>query len=126
MSSETAELVASRQPAAGEVDAYERLLGEAMKGTRLSSPARTMSRRRGGSSIRCCMRRAPVYEYAPGTWGPAEAEGFAPRRLERPDSLRHDEPEHQEGTRVADDQFESSKRPLEPIERISGCRPEVQ
>ena len=36
-----------------EMDAYERVLGDAMEETPLSLPARTTWKRRGGSSIPC-------------------------------------------------------------------------
>ena len=73
------ELVASRQPGADEKAAYERVLSDALAGDaalfarmdyveeawRIVDPVRTMN--------------APVREYEPGTWGPAErAEDIAP------------------------------------------------
>ena len=68
-----AELVASRQPPADEMAAYERVLGDALEGDatlfarmdyveeawRIVDPLRTMA--------------APVREYEPGTWGPGAA-----------------------------------------------------
>ena len=64
------ELVASRQPGADEMAAYERVLGDALAGDatlfarmdyveeawRIVDPVRTMN--------------TPVREYEPGTWGP--------------------------------------------------------
>jgi len=70
-----AELVASRQPPADEMAAYERVLGDALEGDatlfarmdyveeawRIVDPLRTMN--------------APVREYQPGTWGPPPRAG---------------------------------------------------
>ena len=47
------ELLASRRPGPEEMDAYERVLGDAMAATARFSRARTTSRKRGASSIRC-------------------------------------------------------------------------
>ena len=47
------EMLASRTPKPGEMEAYERLLGDAMAGDLRSSRAKTMSKRRGELSIRC-------------------------------------------------------------------------
>jgi glucose-6-phosphate 1-dehydrogenase len=71
---QSAEMVASRHPQAGEVDAYERVLGDAMEGDatlfaredyveeawRIVEPVLATSSR--------------VHTYEPGTWGPAEAD----------------------------------------------------
>ena len=53
---------------------YEVLLHAAMRATARASPARTASRRPGGSCSRCSTTRRPC-PYAPGSWGPE-----APRR----------------------------------------------
>ena len=45
-----------------------------------SSPARTRSKRPGGSCSRCSTNPGPVHPYAPGTWGPEEANEPDPRR----------------------------------------------
>ena len=69
-----AEMVACQSPQAGEMDAYERVLGDAMAGDptlfaredyveeawRIVDPILTAS--------------TPLYEYEPGTWGPSEVE----------------------------------------------------
>jgi glucose-6-phosphate 1-dehydrogenase len=76
--SEPSELLASRHPCAKEMDAYERVLGDAMAGDatlfaredyveeawRIVDPALKMS--------------TPVYEYEPKTWGPVEVERVTP------------------------------------------------
>ena len=55
-------------------------------GTPRASPARTASKRPGASSNRCSASRPPVHAYAPGSWGPPEAEELVARvrRLARP------------------------------------------
>jgi glucose-6-phosphate 1-dehydrogenase len=76
--SRTVELIASRHPDTKEMDAYERVLGDAMAGDptlfaredyveeawRIVDPVL-----KGGT---------PVYEYEPKTWGPKEAEQITP------------------------------------------------
>ncbi len=79
MIGQTVELLASRQPAAGEMDAYERVLGDAMAGDstlfaredyveeawRIVDPVLKVS--------------TPVFEYEPNTWGPSEVDaGVSP------------------------------------------------
>ena len=73
-SSETAEMLGTALPRADEMDAYERVLGDAMLGDptlfaredyveeawRIVDPVLTVG--------------APVYEYEPGTWGPKEVD----------------------------------------------------
>jgi glucose-6-phosphate 1-dehydrogenase len=85
-----AELVASRHPAADEMAAYERVLGDALEGDatlfarmdyveeawRIVDPLRTMP--------------APVREYEPATWGPAPRDGdpVPPGGWENPSVIR--------------------------------------
>ena len=65
-------------PTAAEMDAYERLLGDAMKGDAtqfaredyVEEAWRIVAPVLGGAT--------PVHEYDPGTWGPAEADRVAP------------------------------------------------
>ena len=52
MIGQAVELLATRRPVAGEMDAYERVLGDAMEGEAACLPGRTTSKRRGESSIR--------------------------------------------------------------------------
>src|SRR5262245_52778967 len=51
------EMIASRHPHPEEMEAYERLLTDAMAGDQTLLPARTTSRRRGESSILSSTRR---------------------------------------------------------------------
>ena len=79
MIGQRAELVASRQPGADEMDAYERVLGDAIEGDATLFARRTTSKRRGASSIRVLAMGTPVHEYEPGTWGPtARAQDIEP------------------------------------------------
>jgi glucose-6-phosphate 1-dehydrogenase len=69
---QAAELVASRQPAAGEADAYERVLTDAMKGD-ATLFAREDYVEEAWRIVDPVIKAAmPVYEYAPGSWGPSE------------------------------------------------------
>jgi len=63
------------------MDAYERVLGDAMTGDRRSSPRRL--HRRGVRIVDPVLRAdTPVHEYDPGTWGPPMHRSF-PWRLAR-------------------------------------------
>ena len=71
MAGEAVEMLVSHHPQAGEMDAYERLLGDATEETRLCSPARiTWKRRRIVDPA--LKTDTPVYVYEPGSWGPDE------------------------------------------------------
>jgi glucose-6-phosphate 1-dehydrogenase len=64
-----AEMVASRDPRADEMDAYERVLGDAMAGdaTLFAREDYVEEARQIVDPLRA---DTPVYEYQPGTWGP--------------------------------------------------------
>jgi glucose-6-phosphate 1-dehydrogenase len=67
------ELKVVHQPDGDEMDAYERLLGDAMNGD-----ATLFAREDGVEAAWAVVEPilgtgTPVVEYAPGTWGPAEA-----------------------------------------------------
>ncbi|HQR44416.1 MAG TPA: glucose-6-phosphate dehydrogenase [Thermoanaerobaculia bacterium] len=74
-----AELVASRHPATGEVDAYERVLTDAMNGD-ATLFAREDYVEEAWRIVDPVLKAAtPVFDYVPGSWGPEEAQGaFAP------------------------------------------------
>lgn len=68
------ELLASRLPAAGEMDAYERLFDDAMAGN-ATSFAREDYVEEAWRIVDPVLREdLPWQEYLPGTWGPPEAE----------------------------------------------------
>jgi glucose-6-phosphate 1-dehydrogenase len=75
---QAAELLAARHPGAGEMDAYERVLGDAMAGD-----ASLFAREdyvEEAWRIVDPMLKAPtqVHEYEPGTWGPAADAALTP------------------------------------------------
>jgi glucose-6-phosphate 1-dehydrogenase len=72
MIGEQVELLASRCPEAGEMDAYERVLGDAMAGDRTLF-AREDYVEEAWRIVDPVLRAdIPVYAYEPGTWGPSE------------------------------------------------------
>jgi glucose-6-phosphate 1-dehydrogenase len=74
MIGETVELLATRQPAAGEMDAYERVLGDAMEGDS-SLFAREDYVEEAWRIVDPVIKSStPVFEYEPNTWGPSEVD----------------------------------------------------
>jgi glucose-6-phosphate 1-dehydrogenase len=73
MIGEQIELLASRRPGPAEMDAYERVLGDAMSGDR-SLFAREDYVEEAWRIVDPVLKAStPVHEYEPGTWGPQEA-----------------------------------------------------
>jgi glucose-6-phosphate 1-dehydrogenase len=74
------EMVANHHPEANEMDAYERVLGEAIAGD-TTLFAREDYVEEAWRIVDPVLRAdTPVYEYEPGTWGPPEAnDAIAPR-----------------------------------------------
>ena len=73
---ELVETEASRHPAPDEMDAYERLLGDAMRGN-ATLFAREDSVEEAWRVVDDVLKKdTPVYEYEPGTWGPKEVDQF--------------------------------------------------
>ncbi len=71
------ELMAMRQDQSDEIDAYERLLTEAMRGENLLF-VRADGVEASWAIVQPILGNAtPVYDYEPGTWGPTEADGLA-------------------------------------------------
>jgi glucose-6-phosphate 1-dehydrogenase len=65
---------AARNPAPDEMDAYERLLGDAMRGD-ATLFAREDSVEEAWRIVDPVVKAGtPVYEYEPGTWGPKEVD----------------------------------------------------
>lgn len=76
--SQVSELLASRHPSAKEMDAYERVLGDAIAGDPTLF-AREDYVEEAWRIVDPVLRRPPpVLEYAPGSWGPVQAERLAP------------------------------------------------
>ena len=67
------ELLASRRPGPEEMDAYERVLGDAMAGDRTLFAREDYVEEAWRIVDPVLKAGTPVYEYEPGTWGPGEA-----------------------------------------------------
>ena len=68
------ELLASRHPSVEEVDAYERVLGDAMEGDATLFAREDYVEEAWRIVDPVLKAGTPVYEYAPGTWGPSEVD----------------------------------------------------
>jgi glucose-6-phosphate 1-dehydrogenase len=76
----TAEMVASRQPQAEEMDAYERVLGDAMEGDATLFARQDYVEEAWRIVDPVLKETTPVYQYEPDTWGPSEvAERVTPK-----------------------------------------------
>ena len=77
MISEPTELNVAHNPSGDEMDAYERLLGDAMAGDPMLF-AREDSVEAAWAIVQPILGNVtPIHEYEPGTWGPPEAEKLA-------------------------------------------------
>jgi glucose-6-phosphate 1-dehydrogenase len=72
------ELLVSRQPAPGEIDAYERVLSDAMRGDATLFARQDYVEEAWRIVEPLLKTSTAVYQYAPGSWGPNEAERVAP------------------------------------------------
>jgi glucose-6-phosphate 1-dehydrogenase len=72
--SEAAELIVSRHPSAEEMDAYERLLGDAMGGDATLFAREDYVEEAWRIVDPVLKASTPVHEYEPNTWGPAEVD----------------------------------------------------
>ena len=70
--SQTAEMVGTRLPRAGDMDAYERVLGDAMHGDATLFAREDYVEEAWRIVDPVLKAGTPVYEYEPGTWGPKE------------------------------------------------------
>ena len=68
------ESITGRHPQAGEVDAYERLLGDAMAGDATLFAREDYVEEAWRIVDPALQAGSPVYEYEPGTWGPPEVD----------------------------------------------------
>ena len=78
IAAETAEMLASHSHAAGEMDAYERVLGAAMEGDATLFAREDYVEEAWRIVDPVLKASTPVYEYEPKTWGPAEVERVVP------------------------------------------------
>ena len=72
--SQPAEMVGTRLPQAGEMDAYERVLGDAMHGDATLFAREDYVEEAWRIVDPVLKAETPVYEYEPGTWGPKEVD----------------------------------------------------
>jgi len=72
--SAVAEMLGTRQPRADEMDAYERVLGDAMAGDATLFAREDHVEEAWRIVDPVLSAPTPVYEYEPGTWGPKEVE----------------------------------------------------
>jgi glucose-6-phosphate 1-dehydrogenase len=71
---ESVEILGSRHPSADEMDAYERVLGDAMAGDATLFAREDYVEEAWRVVDPVLKADTPVYEYEPGTWGPKEAD----------------------------------------------------
>lgn len=69
------EMVASRHPQPDEMDAYERVLGDAMVGDATLFARQDYVEEAWRIVDPVLKEVTPVYQYEPATWGPAEVDG---------------------------------------------------
>ncbi len=67
-------MVASHHPRAEEMDAYERVLGDAMAGDATLFAREDYVEEAWRIVDPVLKARTPVYEYEPNTWGPSEVD----------------------------------------------------
>jgi glucose-6-phosphate 1-dehydrogenase len=77
MIGEPMELVASHHPNAEEMDAYERVLGDAMEGDATLFAREDYVEEAWRIVDPVLKARTPIFEYEPKTWGPKEADAIA-------------------------------------------------
>jgi glucose-6-phosphate 1-dehydrogenase len=78
MASESAEMIASEQPSAEEMDAYERVLGDAMAGDPTLFAREDYVEEAWRIVDPVLKESTPVHPYEPNTWGPAEIDRVTP------------------------------------------------
>jgi glucose-6-phosphate 1-dehydrogenase len=75
---QTAEMLASSHPRADEMDAYERVLGDAMVGDATLFARQDYVEEAWRIVDPVLKKVTPVYQYGPNTWGPSEAQQVTP------------------------------------------------
>ncbi len=76
--SQKSEMLAARHPSAREMDAYERVLGDAMVGDATLFAREDYVEEAWRVVDPVLKAGTPIHEYKPGSWGPREAERIAP------------------------------------------------
>ena len=75
---ETVELLASRHPGSNDIDAYERVLTDAMEGDRTLFAREDYIEEAWRIVDPVVQAGTALYEYEPGTWGPREVTSVTP------------------------------------------------
>jgi glucose-6-phosphate 1-dehydrogenase len=78
LAGQTVEMIASRSPRSGEMDAYERVLGAAMEGDATLFAREDYVEEAWRIVDPVLKADTPVYQYEPNTWGPSEVERVSP------------------------------------------------
>jgi glucose-6-phosphate 1-dehydrogenase len=78
MTLQAREMVASRAPRAGDMDAYERVLGAAVEGDATLFAREDYVEEAWRIVDPILKQNTPIYPYASNTWGPAETERLTP------------------------------------------------
>jgi glucose-6-phosphate 1-dehydrogenase len=78
LAAQTVEMVASRSPRAGEMDAYERVLGAAMEGDATLFAREDYVEEAWRIVDPVLKKETAVYQYEKNTWGPSEVERVTP------------------------------------------------
>jgi len=97
MGSESVEIIASSHPCPEEMDAYERVLGDAMAGEATLFAREDYVEEAWRVVDPLLKAGTPIYEYDKGTWGPTEVAG----RVSPPGGWHHPTAMDQEDFRVA-------------------------
>src|SRR3989454_1096302 len=79
MAVQAVEMVASRSPRAGDMDAYERVLGAAMEGDATLFAREDYVEEAWRIVDPALKTETPVYQYETNTWGPSEVERVTPK-----------------------------------------------
>jgi glucose-6-phosphate 1-dehydrogenase len=78
MIGQQAEMLLSQRPAAGEMDAYERVLSDAMAGDQTLFAREDYVEEAWRIVDPVLKEDTPVYPYEPRTWGPTEVQAVTP------------------------------------------------
>jgi glucose-6-phosphate 1-dehydrogenase len=78
LAAQSAEMVGSKQRDAEEMDAYERVLGDAMAGDGMLFAREDYVEEAWRIVDPLLKKKTPVYSYEPNTWGPQESERVTP------------------------------------------------
>jgi glucose-6-phosphate 1-dehydrogenase len=78
LSAETVEMLASRLPRAGGIDAYERVLGGALEGDTTMFAREDYVEEAWRIVDSVLKTGTPIHEYEPNTWGPSEVDRVTP------------------------------------------------